>query len=141
MAYQPPYQPPPGGGQPPQYPQPQQPYYPQQPQPQQNPYGYQQPQQPYYAAPHQSNGIAVAGGVVGIIALVTAFIPFIDFVSIVLGILAIIFGAVGNGRAARMGGQSRGMAITGIVCGIIAVAISVLFIIAVYSTYYSVRSF
>jgi len=82
----------------------------------------------------------VAGGVVGIVALVTAFIPFIDFVSIVLGVLAIIFGAVGNGRAARMGGTSRGMAITGIVCGIIALAISILFIIAVYSTYYSIRS-
>ncbi len=47
-----------------------------------------------------------------------------------------IFGFVGNGRANRMGGASKGMAVTGIVCGLIALVVSLLFIIAVYSTVY-----
>src|SRR5947209_1955294 len=131
---QPPSGPPGYGGQPqqPQYPQhqyPQQSQYPQQPYPQQ----YQQPY-PQYGVVQQSNGAAVAGGVLGIIALVLAFIPFIDFIAIVMGVLALVFGIVGNNRARQLGGNGRGMALTGIICGIIAVVLSALFLILVYGT-------
>jgi drug/metabolite transporter (DMT)-like permease len=118
-------QPPPYGGSPPEPP----------PHPSSAPAPYY-PQQPYYPAPQAGNGLAVAGGVIGIVALVLSFIPFIDFFAVILGVLAIIFGAIGNSRARRLGGASRGMAITGIVCGIIAVAVSILFIVAVYSAVY-----
>jgi hypothetical protein len=83
--------------------------------------------------------MAVAGGVLGIIAVVLSFIPFIDFVAIVLGVLALIFGVVGLNKANRLGGAGKGMAITGIVTGIIAIALTVIFLIAVYSTIYGIQ--
>jgi hypothetical protein len=97
-------------------------------------------QQPYYPQVSEGNGIAVAGGVLGIVAVATSFIPFVDFLSVVVGALAVIFGFIGNGRANRLGGAGKGMAITGIVCGIIAIAISLLFIAVVYSIVYHVST-
>ena len=84
----------------------------------------------YVAAP--SNGIGTAAGVLGIVGAVLMFIPFVDFIAVVLGLLAVVFGAVGLSRAKNLGGAGRGMAITGIVLGIVAVAISFVFIAAIY---------
>jgi hypothetical protein len=39
-------------------------------------------------------------------------------------------------KANRLGGMNKGMALTGLITGIIAVAISVLFLIIVYSSLY-----
>lgn len=94
-------------------------------------------QQPYYAP--QSNGIAVAGGVVGIVSLVVAFIPFVDWISIPGAIAAIVLGAIGLSRANRMGGANRGMAITGIVTGSIAIVLVIVFVALVYS-YFATHS-
>ena len=109
--------------------------------------GYYQPQyaQPQYGQPsyaqRPSNGVAVAGGVVGIVSLVLAFIPFIDFLSIPGAIVAIVLGAIGVQHANRMGGTSKGMAITGIVTGIIALLIVIVFLGLVYSAiYFHVRT-
>lgn len=65
----------------------------------------------------RTSGISVAAMVCGICALV---IPFTWFV---LGLLAVIFGGVGISQTSKnpnLGG--KGMAITGLVCGIIASA-------------------
>jgi Domain of unknown function (DUF4190) len=113
------FPPPPPGSPPPGYGPPPQPYY---------------APQPYGAVIPPSNGAGTAGGVLGIIAIVLALVPFIDFVAVVLGVLAIIFGFVGIGRANRDPRLGKGMAITGLVCGIIAVAISVIFLLLVYGT-------
>lgn len=94
-------------------------------------------QQPYYT--QQSNGIAVAGGVVGIVSLVIAFIPFVDWISVPGAIAAIVLGAIGLQRANRMGGTSRGMAITGIVTGSIALVLVIVFVALVYS-YFATHS-
>jgi hypothetical protein len=102
------------------------------------PYGYyQQPQA--YAAGQQGNGIGIAGGVCGIVAVVLCWIPFVDYVSIILGALAIIFGALGLRHANTHGGAGKGMAITGIVTGIVALVISVLFLAVVYSAVTSIN--
>ncbi len=64
--------------------------------------------------------------VLGISSLVLLWVPF---VGVILGILAIIFGAVGirqTGTDPNLGG--RGMAIAGLVCGIIGVAIWVILV-------------
>ncbi len=99
--------------------------------------------QPYYApqpmfvesaqAAGPRNGIGTAAGVLGIIAGVLMFIPFADYLAIVLGVLAVIFGAVGISRANRRGGLGKGMAVTGLVLGLIAVVVSVVLIIAFYA--------
>jgi hypothetical protein len=90
------------------------------------------PQQ-YAVAVPPSNGIGTAAGVLGIVAAVLMFIPFIDYVAIILGVLAVILGGVGINRSKRLGGAGKGMAITGLVLGIISVAISILFIAAIYA--------
>ncbi len=90
------------------------------------------PQQQYGGVVQPTNGAAVAGGVLGIIAVVFCWIPFVDFIAIILGVLGLIFGVVGNRNAARLGGIGKGMAITGIVTGLIAIVISLLFLIVVY---------
>jgi hypothetical protein len=64
-----------------------------------------------YVAVSESNGIATAAGILGIIS--------IFIFGLILGVLAIVLGVIGNRNAARLGGKGRGMAITGIVCGII----------------------
>jgi hypothetical protein len=80
----------------------------------------------------ETNRIAVAAGVCGIIAVVLCWIPFVDYLSIVLGVLAIIFGIVGLRRADAYG-SGRAMAITGIVCGAVGLAIAFLFLLLIYA--------
>ncbi len=60
-----------------------------------------------------SNGMAVAGLVLGILGLL---IP-------VLGILALIFGAVGLGKA-NQGASGKGMAVAGLVLGIVGTLVT-----------------
>lgn len=88
--------------------------------------------QPYFVAAPPSNGIGTAAGVLGIVGAVLMFIPIIDYLAIILGVLAVIFGAVGINRSKRLGGAGKGMAITGLVLGLISIAIPVLFIAAIY---------
>ena len=63
----------------------------------------------------EGNGLAVAGMVLGIVALVLCWIPFLCQI---LALLGIIFGALGIGRANKIG-KGKGMAIAGLVCGVV----------------------
>lgn len=74
----------------------------------------------------QASGLAIASMVCGILSLVFFWVPLFGFL---LGIIAVIFGAVAIrqiGRDPNLGG--RGMAIAGLVCGIVGVAGWVIFI-------------
>jgi hypothetical protein len=114
---------PPGPDQPP--PPPSQPFAPQL----QPPPGYAPGQIPYYGqAARPGNGIGTAGGVVGIVAAVLLWVPYIGTI---LGIIAVALSGVGLSRANRLGGASKGMSITGVVCGLVAIVIN-LFIIIVF---------
>ena len=76
----------------------------------------------------RTSGISVAALVCGILGIV------IPYVGLVLALLGIVFGGVGisqTGKNPNLGG--RGMAITGLVCGIIAIAFWVLMILLVGS--------
>jgi hypothetical protein len=76
-----------------------------------------------------TNGLAVASLVCGILAVVLFFsIVF----PIILGILAVIFGAIGIGKA-NNGASGKGLAIAGIVCGVLGVALAIAFI-ALFTT-------
>ncbi|WP_190128203.1 DUF4190 domain-containing protein [Streptomyces mashuensis] len=90
--------------------------------PVQQPYaapGY--PAAPGYAMGMQpSNGLGTAGLVCGIIGVVLDFTLIFWFVGVILGILAIIFGALGRGKANRGEATNKGAATGGLICGIVA---------------------
>src|SRR5437667_288484 len=77
----------------------------------------------------QGNGIAVAGMVLGICALVLCWIPFLNWV---LALLGIIFGALGVSRGNKVG-TGKGMAIAGLICGIIGALLGVALVVLVFS--------
>jgi uncharacterized membrane protein len=67
--------------------------------------------------------------VVGLVSVVLSWVPFADFA---LGVVAIALGGFGISRIERSGGAGRGMAIAGLVLGLVAVAISVVFWVFIY---------
>lgn len=86
--------------------------------------------------PKKSIGLAVASMVLGIVAVV--FSCCFIYVSIPCGIVGLILGAVS--LATKKGG--KGMAIAGIVCSIVSIAVVIIAAIAGASMYYDMlRSF
>jgi hypothetical protein len=79
------------------------------------------PYQPPITSPSapvpQTNGPAVASLVIGIIGLITGFFPGFG---LILGIIAIVLAVMGLRRASESNGNGRGMAVAGLVLGIIA---------------------
>ena len=63
--------------------------------------------------------------VVGIVAVVLAVLLIFFPIAFVLGILAVIFGAVGKRRATRGEASNRGHAVAGLICGAIALVLSI----------------
>ncbi|WP_069170429.1 DUF4190 domain-containing protein [Streptomyces griseus] len=75
--------------------------------------------------PAPANGLGVAAMVLGIIAVV-GFCMW-GF-GIILGILALIFGIIGRGRAKRGEATNGGMALAGIILGSVSIVISAIFL-------------
>lgn len=99
-------------------------------------YGYGYPGQAYYpAAPGAgpgygwpgmpmgpSNGMGTTGLVLGIVSAVGFCLwP----VAIITGILAVIFGGIGRGKARRGEATNGGQALAGIICGAVGTALGV----------------
>ncbi len=109
--------------------------------PGQVPYGY--PHAGYAGTPAQgypgwsgvpplpSNGMGVASLVLGIIAA-AAFCLWP--VAIVLGVLAVIFGAIGRGKANRGAATNGGQALAGVICGAVGSALALAFGVIVLVT-------
>lgn len=95
--------------------------------PQPAPPAYQQPgyQQPGYGqyAPQPSNGMGVAALVLGILSVLLCSGYG------VLSVLAIVFGAIGLGKANRGEATNRGMALWGLWLGIASIVIGVIAVI------------
>lgn len=83
------------------------------------PMDQQKPDTIYVQPAQAANGLAVAAFVLGIIGLVLFFIPVIPYP---LAILAIIFGGIAATKHVK-----KGFAITGIVTGIVTLAIKLAF--------------
>jgi FtsH-binding integral membrane protein len=90
-----------------------------------------QPTQVVYhvTQPAMSNGLATAALVCGIVGVV---LFFTIWVGLILGVLAIVFGAVGRSRAGQ-GAPNKGQATAGLWLGIVAVAVSLIFMIVLAS--------
>ncbi|GAB6989616.1 DUF4190 domain-containing protein [Paenibacillus pini] len=85
-----------------------------------NQYQQQPPYPPY--PPAVTNGKAIAALILGILA-------FTPYVGIILGILAIIFGALALKEIKVKNEQGRGLAIAGLVCGIVGTILYLIIII------------
>jgi hypothetical protein len=72
-------------------------------------------------APQARNGLGIAALVLGILGFLTSFIA----VGAILGLVAIGLGIAGLRRANRREATNRGMAITGIVLGALAILIGI----------------
>ena len=73
--------------------------------------------------PTKSSGLAIASMVLGIVSLVLFCIPYVCFPA---GIVGIILGGVSLGT--KKGG--RGMAIAGLVCSLIAMAVYIILVLS-----------
>ncbi|MGW3818855.1 DUF4190 domain-containing protein [Streptomyces sp. NPDC005046] len=108
------------------------------------PYGYGHPQyggsRPGFAypgapgygwpmmRPMPSNGMGTAGLVLGIIGAVLFCVwPL----AIVLGVLAVIFGLIGRGKARRGEATNPGQALAGVICGAVGVALAVALLVLI----------
>lgn len=92
---------------------------------------------PYYGPPmmaRKTNGMAVAGMVIGILSLVLFWAWFLGPV---LAVLGIIFSSVGISQCNRERQEGKGMAIAGLVCSLISAAFWVVLVIAVASFLHS----
>lgn len=87
--------------------------------------------QPAYGQPGPGgaprNGLGVAALVLGILALLTS-ITIVG--GIVLGLIALILGVLGRGRAKRREANNGGMALAGIILGVLGIVLSVAIIAA-----------
>ncbi|MFF2730909.1 DUF4190 domain-containing protein [Streptomyces sp. NPDC058008] len=92
-------------------------------------YGY--PGYPGYGGqpawgPAPANGLGIASMVLGIIA-VAGFCMW--GIGIILGILALVFGIIGRGRAKRGEANNGGMALAGIILGSVSIVVSAVFLV------------
>ena len=118
------YAPPPYGQAPPPYGQP--------------PYGAPPPygQPPYGAYPvAMRNGLGTAALVLGIIGVVAGATIVLFWLAFILGLLALIFGIVGRGRAKRGEANNGGKATWGFGLGIAALVLSVVGLVVVLTVF------
>lgn len=83
----------------------------------------------------KTNGKSIAALVLGILAVV------IPYIGLIIGIIAIIFANISLKEIKKTGDQGRGMAIAGLVCGIVGTAIYaiiLLILIIAFASFYSV---
>jgi uncharacterized membrane protein HdeD (DUF308 family) len=82
-------------------------------------------------AGRRRNGIGVAALVTGVVALVLAVLVLFFPIAAVLGIIAIILGIVGIGRASRGQADNRGQAIAGLLTGLLALVLAIVFTVSI----------
>ncbi|MCG2620893.1 DUF4190 domain-containing protein [Arthrobacter sp. I2-34] len=80
------------------------------------------PHQPFPPAPEakRGNGLGVAAMVVGIVSIVLSIIPILGMMAFFLGAVAVILGVIG----VILKNRKKGMAITGIILGVVSLIIA-----------------
>lgn len=72
-----------------------------------------------------TSGMAVTSLVTGIIALISSFVPLLNLLSFPFVLLAIIFGAIGVWQTVKGTKGGKGIAIAGLVLGVLALLVTV----------------
>ncbi len=87
----------------------------------------QQPQFPQAPVPaaQARNGLGTAALILGIIGALSGLIPFFFWLAGILGVIALIMGLAGRGRAKRGGATNKGVALAGAILGLISLIMSV----------------
>ena len=80
--------------------------------------------------PARPNGFAVTALVTGIVGLCLSWVPVLD---VLLGTVAIVFGALGWWQHSARGRGGFGLAIAGLTCGVLTVAVFAV-LLAAFST-------
>ncbi|MFF9852653.1 DUF4190 domain-containing protein [Streptomyces litmocidini] len=84
------------------------------------------------AAPRvMRNGLGTAALILGIIGTVSGFMPFLFWLAGILGVIALILGLVGKGRVKRGEADNKGVALTGVILGLVSLILSVVGIVIV----------
>lgn len=75
-------------------------------------------------APKGSNGLAVAGFVLGLLGLLGSFIPVVNIVAIILAVIGLVLAGVGLARS-RTVRAGKGLAIAGLALGVLGIIIAI----------------
>lgn len=85
------------------------------------------PQYPPPYPPPPQNGFGTAAFVLGLLGLLFSFIPIIGIIAWPMVLLAVVFGAVGLAKASSGRATDRGLAIAGLICGLLGLMICILY--------------
>ncbi|MFJ9040483.1 DUF4190 domain-containing protein [Streptomyces sp. NPDC102406] len=88
----------------------------------------QQPQYPpFQQQPHQAarNGLGTAALILGVIGALSGLIPFMFWLAGILGVIALILGLTGRGRAKRGEATNKGVALTGVILALVSLGLAV----------------
>lgn len=72
------------------------------------------------------NGLGVTALVLGLLGMLFGLIPILGVIAFPLGVFAIIFGFVGMRRASKGQADNKGMAIAGLITGVLAVILAII---------------
>lgn len=84
-------------------------------------------------ATEKFNGMNTAGMILGIIAVVFSFIPFIGLIAWPLSVVGVALSGVGFAQTTKLQASNKGMAIAGLTLNIVALAICIIWTVAVGS--------
>ena len=77
------------------------------------------------------NGFGVTALVCGILAVLFGLVPFLFFFAVPIGIVAVVFGLLGRGRAKRGEATNSGQALAGTICGSVGIVLSLAWLVLV----------
>jgi len=78
-----------------------------------------------------TNGLAIAGFILGLLGFLGCFIPILNIGAIVLAVIGIILAAIGL-IASKTKGSGKGLALAGLILGVLAVIIGIVMNAAVF---------
>lgn len=96
--------------------------------------GFSEYHEPSNYQPPKTNGKSIAALVLGILAVV------LPYIGLIIGIIAIVFANIAFKEIKRNGDQGRGLAIAGLVCGIVGTALYAIIILIVIIAIVSVAT-
>ncbi|MGZ3900691.1 MAG: hypothetical protein ACXVNQ_09710 [Bacteroidia bacterium] len=77
--------------------------------------------------PNAGKSMGIAGMILGIVAIIVSFVPCFGWWAVVLAVVGVVLSAISLTQANKAG-ASKGMAIAGLICSILAIVIGSIWI-------------